>query len=251
MLRYMLDTDISSYVMKGSEPGVMKHLASVSVGDVCISAISKAELLYGVEVSPRSEQDHARLDIFLRHVVVLDFPQDAALDYAEIRAWLKKRGTMIGANDLFIAAQDFTIPVTAPPVNFTSQIGATVITGSSLNSLSFTSCLDQANELGPPSGTFCGVPAGSIMLSPSITTAGPFFNTQTTISVAALAAPYAVDQRLTLILGAGASVDLSTTLISAVTPVPEPASGTLLGGIAILLVVGRLIPRSIPRSLRS
>jgi hypothetical protein len=153
--------------------------------------------------------------------------------------------------DLFIAAQDFTIPVTAPPVNFTSQIGATVITGSSLNSLSFTSCLDQANELGPPSGTFCGVPAGSIMLSPSITTAGPFFNTQTTISVAALAAPYAVDQRLTLILGAGASVDLSTTLISAVTPVPEPASGTLLGGIAILLVVGRLIPRSIPRSLRS
>jgi len=104
MLRYMLDTDISLYVMKGSEPGVMKHLASVSVGDVCISAISKAELLYGVEVSPRSEQDHARLDIFLRHVVVLDFPQDAALDYAEIRAWLKKRGTMIGANDLFIAA---------------------------------------------------------------------------------------------------------------------------------------------------
>jgi tRNA(fMet)-specific endonuclease VapC len=104
MLRYMLDTDISLYVMKGSEPGVMKHLASVSVGDVCISAISKAELLYGVEVSPRSEQDRARLDIFLRHVVVLDFPQDAALDYAEIRAWLKKRGTMIGANDLFIAA---------------------------------------------------------------------------------------------------------------------------------------------------
>lgn len=104
MLRYMLDTDISSYVMKGSEPRVMKRLASVQVGDVCISAITKAELLYGVEVSPRSEQDGARLDIFLRHVVVLDFPQDAATDYGEIRAWLKKRGTIIGANDLFIAA---------------------------------------------------------------------------------------------------------------------------------------------------
>jgi tRNA(fMet)-specific endonuclease VapC len=104
MLRYMLDTDISSYIMKGSEPNVMKRLASVPVGDVSISAISKAELVYGVEVSPHAAQDRARLDILLRHMVVLDFPQDAASDYAQIRGWLKKRGTMIGANDLFIAA---------------------------------------------------------------------------------------------------------------------------------------------------
>jgi tRNA(fMet)-specific endonuclease VapC len=104
MLRYMLDTDISSYIMKGSEPNVMKRLASIPVGDVSISAISKAELMYGIEVSPRQAQDRARLDIFLRHMLVLDFPQDAASDYAEIRAWLKKRGTMIGANDLLIAA---------------------------------------------------------------------------------------------------------------------------------------------------
>jgi tRNA(fMet)-specific endonuclease VapC len=74
------------------------------VGDVCISAISRSELLYGVEVSPRPAQDRARLDVFLRHMVALDFPQDAASDCAEIRGWLKKRGTMIGANDLFIAA---------------------------------------------------------------------------------------------------------------------------------------------------
>jgi tRNA(fMet)-specific endonuclease VapC len=82
----------------------MKRLAGVPVGDVCISAISKAELLYGVEISPRRAQDSARLEVFLRHMVVLDFQQDAASDYAEIRAWLKKRGTMIGANDLLIAA---------------------------------------------------------------------------------------------------------------------------------------------------
>ena len=104
MLRYMLDTDICSYIMKGSEPNVMKRLAAVPVGDVCISVISKAELLYGVEISPRLAQDRARLDVFLRHMVVLDFPQDAATDYGEIRAALKKRGAMIGANDLLIAA---------------------------------------------------------------------------------------------------------------------------------------------------
>jgi tRNA(fMet)-specific endonuclease VapC len=104
VLRYVLDTDISSYIMKGSEPNVMKRLAGIPVGDVSISAISKAELMYGIEISPRQAQDRARLEVFLRHMIVLDFPQDAASDYGEIRAWLKKRGTMIGANDLLIAA---------------------------------------------------------------------------------------------------------------------------------------------------
>lgn len=104
MLRYMLDTDISSYIMKGSEPSVMKRLASIAVGELCISAISKAELLFGIELSPRPNQDRARLQVFLQHIDVLDFPQDAAQHYAEIRAALKKRGSMIGANDLLIAA---------------------------------------------------------------------------------------------------------------------------------------------------
>jgi len=104
MLRYMLYTDIASYIMKGSEPAVMRRLAKAAVGELCISAISKAELSYGVEISPRAAVDRERLDVLLRHLEVLDFPQNAATDYAQIRAWLKKRGTMIGANDLLIAA---------------------------------------------------------------------------------------------------------------------------------------------------
>ena len=49
-------------------------------------------------------QDAAALAAFLPYVEVLDFPDDAASHYAEIRADLKKRGALIGANDLFIAA---------------------------------------------------------------------------------------------------------------------------------------------------
>jgi tRNA(fMet)-specific endonuclease VapC len=66
--------------------------------------ITKSELLYGVEISPRRQQDEAALTEFLRYAEVLDFPEEAALHYAKIRAHLKSRGTMIGANDLFIAA---------------------------------------------------------------------------------------------------------------------------------------------------
>ena len=104
MARYMLDTDTCSYIMKRSSAAVIKRLSSVPVSDVCISVITKSELLYGVEVSPRRMQDATALHAFLPHVAVLEFPDDAAAHYAQIRADLKKRGQMIGANDLFIAA---------------------------------------------------------------------------------------------------------------------------------------------------
>lgn len=104
MARYMLDTDTCSYIMKRSSPPVLRRLRDVPVNDVCMSVITKSELLYGVEVSPRRSQDLAALAALLPYVEVLDFPDDAARHYAEIRADLKKRGALIGANDLLIAA---------------------------------------------------------------------------------------------------------------------------------------------------
>ena len=104
MLRYMLDTDICSYVMKRSNDLLLKRLQKVPVSDVCVSVITKSELLYGVEVSPRRQQDEAALNSFLNYVDVLDFPEKASSHYAQIRAHLKNSGTMIGGNDLLIAA---------------------------------------------------------------------------------------------------------------------------------------------------
>ena len=104
MARYMLDTDICSYIMKRSHPAVLRRLQGVPVTDVFMSVITKSELLCGVEVSPRRTQDAGALAAFLPYVEALDFPDDAAVHYAAIRADLKKRGALIGANDLFIAA---------------------------------------------------------------------------------------------------------------------------------------------------
>ena len=63
-------------------------------------------------MSPRRQQDHAALDEYLRHVEVLGFPDEAASHHAQIRAALKVRGTMIGANDLFIAAHARSLGIT-------------------------------------------------------------------------------------------------------------------------------------------
>ncbi len=112
MPEYMLDTDISSYIMKRSHQKVLGRLQEIPIDAVCISVITKSELLFGVEVSPRRQQDRAALDEYLRHVEVLDFPDEAAIHYAQIRAVLKARGTMIGANDLLIAAHARSLKLT-------------------------------------------------------------------------------------------------------------------------------------------
>lgn len=108
----MLDTDTSSYIMKQSSDSVLKRLEKVAVSDVCISVITKSELLYGIEISPRRQQDEAALRAFLGYVEVLDFPDDASFHYARIRAQLKGQGLMIGANDLLIAAHARSLGLT-------------------------------------------------------------------------------------------------------------------------------------------
>lgn len=110
--RYMLDTDTCSYIMKRSHQSVLRRLKEVPVNEVCISVVTKSELLFGIEISPRRQQDELALNAFLTHVEVLDFPDEAASHYAKIRADLKARGTMIGANDLFIAAHARSLGLT-------------------------------------------------------------------------------------------------------------------------------------------
>jgi tRNA(fMet)-specific endonuclease VapC len=112
MPRYMLDTDTCSYIMKRSRPPVLQRLSAIPVVDVCMSIVTKAELLYGVEISPRRAQDAAALDAFLPYVEALDYTEQEAVHYAAIRADLKRRGALIGANDLFIAAHARSLGMT-------------------------------------------------------------------------------------------------------------------------------------------
>jgi tRNA(fMet)-specific endonuclease VapC len=104
MLLYMLDTDIVSYITKRSNLKVLDRLREASTSATCISAIAESELRFGVDVSPRRDKDETGLSDFLQYMQVLDFPVAAARDYGEIRGHLHRSGSMIGGNDLLIAA---------------------------------------------------------------------------------------------------------------------------------------------------
>lgn len=112
MALYMLDTDVCSYAMKRSSQLLLDRLAAAPVADVCMSVITKAELLYGVRISPQPARDAVALKGFLTYVEALPLPEEAAEHYAEIRADLKREGQLVGANDLFIAAHARSLGLT-------------------------------------------------------------------------------------------------------------------------------------------
>lgn len=102
----MLDTDTCIFLMRGESQRLEAMVQSVPLQQQVMSAVTFAELTYGVQVSStaKRKQNQITLDSLALHLAVLDWPQDAAKHYAVIRADLKKRGAQLGAADLMIAA---------------------------------------------------------------------------------------------------------------------------------------------------
>lgn len=103
-MKYMLDTNICIYIIKKKPVKVLETLKSKNIGDACISAITLAELEYGVAKSAQKERNKIALISFLAPLEILPFTGNAAVTFGEIRAALEKKGNVIGAYDLLIAA---------------------------------------------------------------------------------------------------------------------------------------------------
>ena len=102
MLKYMLDTNIVIYVIK-RRPIQLLEVFNRHTGQMCISSITLAELLHGVEKSARPEHNLRQIEDFVSRLEVLDYGRKAAAQYGDIRADLECKGTPIGMNDLHIA----------------------------------------------------------------------------------------------------------------------------------------------------
>jgi tRNA(fMet)-specific endonuclease VapC len=101
--RYMLDTNICIYVLKNTPIQIAGKFNSHD-GEICISSVVLSELAYGIEKSAQQEKNRIRLNEFLACVVIVGYDEAAAYHYGDIRADLERKGTVIGGNDLMIAA---------------------------------------------------------------------------------------------------------------------------------------------------
>lgn len=106
---YMLDTDISSYIIKGRSPRVEAALSAIEPAMVCVSAITRAELLYGLKRLPPEHPLHVPVKRFLKLVRVLPWDAEAADFYADIRHHLVSGGQPIGELDMMIAAHSLSV----------------------------------------------------------------------------------------------------------------------------------------------
>ena len=102
MPRYMLDTDISSYLIRGDHPEVTDAFRQ-HFPDVCISAITAAELQYGAQ-KRESQLLTRNVNAYCNLVPICEWTREAAETYAEMRVELGKHGTPVGSLDMLIAA---------------------------------------------------------------------------------------------------------------------------------------------------
>ena len=115
-LRYLLDTNIISDLVRHPRGSVASKIASVGEGSICTSIVVAAELRYGAEKS-QSNRLSERIDLILSALEILPFEPPADRHYGSIRNQLSRMGTPIGPNDLLIAAHSIAANLTLVTAN--------------------------------------------------------------------------------------------------------------------------------------
>jgi tRNA(fMet)-specific endonuclease VapC len=91
MPQFMLDTNMCIYLMKNQPEQVAKRFAQCYVGDVVMSAITYAELEYGVAVSASRAREKRNLAALIEDIPVAPFDAAAAVAYGPIREATRER----------------------------------------------------------------------------------------------------------------------------------------------------------------
>jgi tRNA(fMet)-specific endonuclease VapC len=110
-MRYLLDTNIVSDLVRNPQGRIAQHIRKIGEGQVCTSIIVAAELRYGA-AKKQSARLTAQLQAVLGALEILPLEAPADTIYGALRARLEKAGRPIGANDLLIAAQTLALGYT-------------------------------------------------------------------------------------------------------------------------------------------
>lgn len=108
-MKYMLDTNICIYLIKQQPREVIDKFQGIALGDMAISTVTVAEMMYGVGKSQYKEKNEAALQAFLAPLEMVDFDFAAAQQYGVVRAYLEKIGKPNVAYDLMIAAHALSL----------------------------------------------------------------------------------------------------------------------------------------------
>jgi len=106
---YMLDTDICSYIIRGRSESVESKLSAIEPSDLCVSAITRGELMYGLKRLTPGHKLHLVVRQFFKIFRVAAWDGEAADFYADIRHQLTTTGQPVGELDMMIAAHSLAV----------------------------------------------------------------------------------------------------------------------------------------------
>ena len=109
MLKYMLDTDISIYIIK-RKPLIAKRKFNIHSGEIGISTVTLGELVFGAENSKKQQFNRKNLEGFVARLEVINYDKVAAYHFGQLRKELQ--GQPIGAYDFMIAAHARSLGLT-------------------------------------------------------------------------------------------------------------------------------------------
>lgn len=104
-MKYLLDTSICIYIIKKKPEVVLKRFLKMKPDSVAVSSITVSELYYGIAKSSKPNENTIALEQFILPLTVLDFNKEDSMFYGKLRAKLERKGKIVGAMDMLIAAQ--------------------------------------------------------------------------------------------------------------------------------------------------
>ena len=102
--RYLLDTNMASYVIRGSMPRVRERMRMIPMAQISVSTVTEAELRFGLARRPEATQLKIAVEEFLLRAAPVPWDSDAARQYALLRADLERAGAPMGNLDMMIGA---------------------------------------------------------------------------------------------------------------------------------------------------
>ena len=103
--RYLLDTNILIYFSKDRPDSIVKRLDLLDAGEAVMSAVSYGELCYGASRSVKPAATQKVIALLTGIFPIVPVTKEAAEEYGKLRGQLAAKGTPIGPNDMWLAAQ--------------------------------------------------------------------------------------------------------------------------------------------------
>jgi tRNA(fMet)-specific endonuclease VapC len=108
-VRFMLDTNIVSYLLREQMPSLKSNFLRTPPGDVAVSTITEAEVQFGIARKPGAAKLRLAAENFLAGIAILSWDSAAARVYGPLRADQERKGRPLSVEDLMIAAHALSL----------------------------------------------------------------------------------------------------------------------------------------------